>query len=146
MGQSRRNQLGKWVSVFGCASAIAVAAGAAIYYLISSSEESDEHEKFKMNKPSRCIVVTESVAASKTFDWSNLLTEDVVLLVCPGIHFAEESTKVIRCDTMVGVWSCVRHLKKDQLLLEKPELGESIPDDIPRYVKECLDVSCLQNL
>lgn len=142
MRQSRKSQVGRWIAIVGTVSAIAIAAGAAIHYL-SGPPVSDNKDSSK--RKSRCVVITDSVAASKEFNWDDFLTRDIVLLVAPGIHFSQESFKVIHCDTMVGLWSCVRHLKKDQLLLEQSEINESIPVDLPRYTKEILNISCLQD-
>lgn len=142
MRQSRKSQAGRWIAILGTVSAIAIAAGAAIHYL-SGAPVSDNKDSLK--RKSMCVIVTDSIAASKEFNWDDFLTRDIVLLVAPGTHFSQESFKVIHCDSMVGLWSCVRHLKKDQLLLEQSEINETIPVDIPRYTKEILDISCLQD-
>lgn len=140
MRQTRKGFQGRWFGVVGVVITVFATVGATAYFLSSSSKKVPGE-----NKASRCVVVTESVAASRDVDWNDLLSEDTVLLIAPGVLFPGESVKVIRCDTMLGLWSCVKHLKKDHLLLNQNELEGKVPDDIPRYVKNIFDITCLQD-
>lgn len=119
-----RRQYGK---LLGIAGAVTLFGGLLAYWLTSKASEASEEPLDK----SRCIIITASIADETR--WTPLLDEDVVLVVAPGVDFPHKSYKVIRCDTMTGLWSCVRHLKKDQLLLKPNDLESPMPADIPRY-------------
>lgn len=131
-GYSRR-----LLGIFGAISTICVAGGLISYWALSPSTSDDSKQE---RRGSRCIVVTKSIADSNKINWESLLKEDVVLVVAPGVSFDNQSYKVIRCSTMSGLWSCVRHLKKKQLLLMPDELETSMPADILRYVGQVIHI------
>lgn len=144
-----KNQFGRWISIFGSATVLAAGVGALIYLVssFSNASKSDESRKGEDSvSVSRCIVITESFADSDEMDWNRLLDEDVVLLVPPLVSFPLENFKVIHCGTMTGLWSCVKHLRKDRLLLKPDELEGSMPEDVPRYVKEIVAINSFQDI
>lgn len=147
--RSRRNN--QWV--LGITLAIGI--GTSCYYLWKSLRSNDKRISEKTSRDagivegikSRCVVVTSSVINTMdVIPWCQLLSdeEELVLIVIPSckdqFHLDLDprvAYKVIRCDTILGVWSCIKSLKKQQLFVnieEFPEGEQNVPDDIPRYV------------
>lgn len=154
----RGRQLYRWITVAGTVAAVVVGVGAVCYYSVPSwfsvgSSDTDHHADDKKNRPSRCVVITASLAGSDRVDWIKLLNQDVVLLVAPGVAFfegekddIEHGFKIIQCDSPHGMWSCVKHLQKDELLIQKDELEFDVPVDIPRYVKKIIELNSAQEM
>lgn len=135
---------------------LAIGIGTSCYYLWKSLQNGEDGKisdtpikdatNDERNK-SRCVVVTSCVINTmNVIPWSQLLEdeEDLVLIVIPSckdrFHLKLDprfAYKVIRCDTVLGVWSCIKSLKKQELYVnieEFPDGERSMPDDIPRYV------------
>lgn len=160
MTQRRNKRALQWIRMAGTAIIVAAGIGTAIYLWnqSSSASEADGSPGKSVQKTrgsSRAIIVTKSIAQEEGIDWINLLQEDVVLLVLPGISFFEGSAqeelsahryKIIRCDTMVGLWSCVKHLQKEQLLYIEDEITDGLPNDIGRYIKKLVNCKSSQHL
>ncbi|CCD23034.1 ubiquitin-protein transferase activating protein PEX22 NDAI_0A08820 [Naumovozyma dairenensis CBS 421] len=101
-------------------------------------------------KPSKCIIVTEQINNITNVNWEKLLKKDVVLLLSPDIskiHELNEDnvekanlSKVIHCETGLGMWACVKSLRKDQLICMPSDLEDGIPDDIKHFVKQIIAV------
>lgn len=148
--RSRRNN--QWILGI----TLAIGLGTSCYYLWKSLRNEDEGKSSgnptkgvvndKKNR-SRCVVVTSSVIDTMNIiPWLQLLKdeEDLVLIVVPSckdrFHLELDpriAYKVIRCDTILGVWSCIKSLKKQELYVnvgEFPEGERHVPDDISRYV------------
>ncbi|CUS20847.1 LAQU0S01e15962g1_1 [Lachancea quebecensis] len=87
---------------------------------------------------SRCIIF--DVATQCCVDWRQLEHLDIAVVVPPSINLEHAFAalknipkhKIIVCDTEEGVWSVVRHLRKDEVIIGGYELSK-IPDDIYRY-------------
>ncbi|GAV47731.1 hypothetical protein ZYGR_0I00270 [Zygosaccharomyces rouxii] len=159
MTQRKSNGTIRWVRMAGTAAILAVGIGAAIYAWSQSSSlsQTDDNQGKSVQKtkgPSKAIIITKSVAQVEGIDWIKLLQEDVVLLVPPGIPFLEDRDeespahryKIIRCDTMIGLWSCVKHLQKEQLLYVEEEIADGLPNDLTRYVKELVNCKDSEHL
>ncbi|QLQ81742.1 hypothetical protein HG537_0F05030 [Torulaspora globosa] len=132
-GYSRRA-----LGLIGAISAVCAVGGLLAYWTLSaSSSDGSKRER----RGSRCVIVTKSVAEFDEINWESLLKEDVVLVVAPGVLFSHQSYKVICCNTMSGLWSCVRHLKKEQLLLKPDDLETPMPADVPRYVGQVIHIT-----
>ena len=123
--QWRRNG-NKWA--IGIAMAIGV--GTSCYYLYkslhtTSTTTNDNTNEKPLKDKSRCVVVTKSVVESQdTIPWMDLLQKEkeLVLIVVPSCKDGFKlnldpriAYKVIYCDTTLGVWSCVKSLRKDEL-------------------------------
>lgn len=137
---------------------MAVAAGTTCYYLwktfqstrtTESATSSTENAAAVLgghHDSSRCVIVTETVVDTlDVVPWQQLLQKEkeLTLIVVPSCkdRFRLEldpriAYKVIRCDTILGVWSCVKSLRKRELYVKLddfPEEEQTIPEDIPRY-------------
>lgn len=134
-----RRQPGRLFSIAVTIAAITVIGGLVTYW-VSSPSSSQDVEMEPQDKKTKCIIISESIANSSEIDWELVLTKDVVLLVVPGVSFPHRSYKVIRCETMSGLWSCVRHLKKEQLLLIPTDLQTGFPADIQRYTSRIVHI------
>lgn len=134
------------IRTVGMGIAFAVSVSAAAYYLWKSSSEDDTNSmqpKAKKQSKSKCIIITESIAEIRGIDWVSCLNEDIVLLVAPCVSFTilekeyknnpTINYKVINCDTVTGVWACVKSLKKDEVIAISNEIKGGIPEDIGRY-------------
>ncbi|AQZ09111.1 PEX22 (YAL055W) [Zygosaccharomyces parabailii] len=144
MVQRRPKAPYNWLRIGGAATVAAAGIGLICYIAWTSCSSNPERQGEEKNskKTSKTIVVTNTISCQKEISWGDLLEKDVVLLVPPGVSFLENPQdelslhyKIIRCNKMAGLWSCVRHLRKDQLLYVAGEIAEDIPEDIPRYVK-----------
>lgn len=133
--------------------AVAIGVGSSCYYLYKSLQSSTisppATKKNTENPPknkSRCVIATKSVVDSlDTVPWVKLLEEEkeLVIIVVPGCKDTFKldldpriAYKLIHCDTTLGVWSCVKSLRKYELFVnigEFPEGEQTIPEDIPRY-------------
>ncbi|QLL34134.1 hypothetical protein HG536_0F04600 [Torulaspora globosa] len=133
-----RDHSRRLLGVVGAISAVCVTGGLIAYWALSPSTSDGSKQE---RRGSRCILVTKTIADSNKINWESLLKEDVVLVVVPGVMFLHQSYKVIRCSTMSGLWSCVRHLKKKQLLLKPDDLETSMPADVPRYVGQVIHIA-----
>ncbi|CDH13179.1 uncharacterized protein ZBAI_04965 [Zygosaccharomyces bailii ISA1307] len=145
MFQRRTKGPYNWLCIGGTATVAAAGIGFICYMAWTSCSSNPERQREKNSKKtSKTIIVTSTISCHET-NWGDLLEEDVVLLVPPGVSFLENLQdelalhyKIIRCNKMTGLWSCVRHLRKDQLLYVASEIAEDIPADIPRYVKRVI--------
>ncbi|GAV52745.1 hypothetical protein ZYGR_0AI00270 [Zygosaccharomyces rouxii] len=160
MAQRKSRGALQWIRTAGAAAIVAAGIGTAIYLWTQSSSQSqtDDNQGKSVPKtkgPSKAIIITESVAREEGINWINLLQEDVVLLVPPGVSFLEDRAgeespahryKIIRCDTLMGLWSCVKHLQKEQLLYVEEEIANELPSDLTRYVKKLISCTSSQQL
>ncbi|SCU79853.1 LAME_0B00650g1_1 [Lachancea meyersii CBS 8951] len=85
-----------------------------------------------------CIVLTKDIYESGV-DWDRLLNLSAVVIVPPGSTAESGSAnfpghQIIKCSTEEGVWSVVRHLRKDIVVVSPGQL-ESLPEDIHRFSK-----------
>lgn len=147
--------------LIGYGAALTVAIGTTAWLLWDSSKE-DENEKkdskITQTYKSKCIIMTNSVSDSPNIKWQKILADpNVVLIVPPKVEFPQSAYinhvvdskdiyKIIHCDTMAGVWACVKSLKKDELILSSSDLGETVPVDIIRYVKYINDMNDIKNI
>lgn len=150
MSRNKRSRSSySWFRCVGAAAGIAFGVAALGYYVYQvkfSVESEDTQNTAIKSKSSRCIVMTKSLCELKRIDWLDLLESDVVLLVAPGVTLPDQCAgsvhhkyKIIYCETFTGIWACVRHLGKDQLIFNSNEVVGGVPVDIPRYVKELFD-------
>ena len=96
----------------------------------------------------RCYILTEDVY-DKVHDWEEELSNDTVILVAPGSHlsgnrlktsYPKYAHKIIICSNWKAIWACVRHLRKQELLIDTEEIPENIPRDISLYTKEIITI------
>lgn len=92
-----------------------------------------------------------------SIDWSEYVADEVVLLV-PTSHTNESFNRVIKdafynsgnehkviyCDSMDGLWSCVRRLRKFQCILNSKDFAGDggatiVPEDVQRFVRFVID-------
>lgn len=149
-----RSQWSRSSSKWAVGIAVAIGVGSSCYYLYKSLQSSTaspphinkESETLPKNK-SRCVIATKSVVESLDIvPWVQLLEDEkeLVIIVVPDCKDKFKldldpriAYKVIHCDTTLGVWSCVKSLRKHELFVnigEFPEGEQTIPEDIPRYV------------
>lgn len=93
-------------------------------------------------KPSKCISrsIIFNVATQYSVNWHRLQNLDIVVIIPPSCDLEDAFAalnaipkhKIIVCDTEEGVWSVVRHLRKDEVIAGGYGPGE-IPEDIYRY-------------
>lgn len=147
MFQRRPKGSYNWLHIGGAATVAAAGIGFICYIAWTSCSSNPERrgEEKNSKKISKTIIVTSTISRQKEINWGDLLEDDVVLLVPPGVSFLETPQdelflhyKIIRCNKMAGLWSCVRHLRKDQLIYVASDIAEDIPADIPRYVKRVI--------
>lgn len=151
----------RWIRTAGAAAIVAAGIGTAVYLWTHSSSLSQTDDSpqgksiAKVKKPSKALIITKTVVQQDGVDWIKLLQEDIVLVVHPGVSFprneAEEDSpayryKIIHCDTMIGLWSCVKHLQKEQLIYVEEEISDGLPDDITRYVKKLISCRSAEEL
>lgn len=105
----------------------------------------------KKKQPSKCVIISNKISNVEGMDWSELLDEDITLIVAPGVTFLdqpkeeesigrEHQFKVIRCDTLIGMWACVKSLRKDQLIVCPGDIEDGIPEGIDQFVKKIIKV------
>lgn len=119
---------------------ILLTAGAYVYMLNSSSKTLK-----KSSRKSRCYILSEDVS-DRILDWEEELSHDVVVLIEPdsysfGVELKSHSKfehKIILCSNWKAIWSCVRNLRKQELLLAMSSLTDPIPKDIARYVVDII--------
>ncbi|SCW01439.1 LAFE_0D12596g1_1 [Lachancea fermentati] len=117
---------------------ILVAAAVGLF-VIARLKDKPSKEKKSEKKDPKTIIVTNTVYRAVD-NWESILQDDVVLLIPPNCGFKDDlqsldrdnSHKIIGCDTMEGLWSVTRHLRKKELVLLPGEL-DGIPDDLARY-------------
>lgn len=136
--------------------AVALGIGTSCYYLWKAwqneasegtLQETVNNKEMSTGNTSRCVIVSKSVVDTVGIvPWEKLLVEekDLVLIVLPDCkdNFKLDldpqfSYKVIKCDTVLGVWACVKSLKKRELFVnidDFPSDHKFIPKDIPNYV------------
>ncbi|CCF57486.1 hypothetical protein KAFR_0C04950 [Kazachstania africana CBS 2517] len=163
----RLTRNGSLVRTVGTGVVLAIGAGIACWYWWRGpnasqetnrlqQKEEEEHRKEREKEPSRCVIVTKTLSEMKDFDWQKFLKDDIVFIVVPGETFLDPSQgfeidpkvgyKIIRCDTILGVWSCVKSLKKDSLIVIGDEVEGGIPDDISNFTKNIRDVKSKEEL
>ncbi|QLG73136.1 hypothetical protein HG535_0E02200 [Zygotorulaspora mrakii] len=143
-----------WQKVACTATGIVFGITAVWYYAVRRTSKPDKTENERLSSfTSQCILMTPSISKLKTMDWSSVLKYDVVLLVPPEVEFLADTDlasnnnyKVLYCDTMSGLWSCIRHLRKHQLIYVSEDLQDTMPQDIPRYVKSIIDLKSNETL
>lgn len=162
-GSNRRLSKSKTVGVVGTAVAI-LATSYYLYQKLTSvndaddalAREEDSLTKARTPRKSKCVIMSKSVQGL-SIDWSEYVADEVVLLV-PTSHTNESFNrviedafynsgnehKVIYCDSMDGLWSCVRRLRKFQCILNSKDFaGDSgaatVPEDVHRFVKSVID-------
>lgn len=116
-----------------------------IYSFVEKNRASSEYQKLE-NKHSKCIMVTEPIY-KLPINWNKLLLEDVVLLVLSHSLYEnlkyldkKNSYKVIHCNCQDSLWSCVKHLRKQDLILSQEFLSQHIPNDITLYVENIIKI------
>lgn len=137
-----------------------------IYQKVTSAKEDNgarppEGDSVKENKKARkskCIIMSKSIQGLP-IKWEEYAADEVVLLV-PTSHTdgsmkqaiedafrkTKNEHKIIYCDSMDGLWSCVRRLGKFQCILNSRDFTSSggsdaavVPEDIGRFVKFVVD-------
>lgn len=111
-----------------------------------TSNQENKKSSVSKKRTTKCVIVNGAV--NEKIEWINLLSEpnnDVIVLVSPECKSQFQTIiralplqycyKVIYCDTLEGVWSCVRSVRKSELYLMA---GLMIPDDIRRYTNEII--------
>ncbi|CCK70287.1 ubiquitin-protein transferase activating protein PEX22 KNAG_0E00190 [Huiozyma naganishii CBS 8797] len=132
----------------------AVGLGVTCWYLwknYTGEAEGEQRLSREEAAESKCVVVTPSVCdVQNMVHWEMLINsdqEDIVFLVAPGCHdrFSSEvlslvdeqfKYKAINCETVDGIWYCVKSLMKQQLYVIPSEVSNGIPNDIARYVQD----------
>lgn len=110
-----------------------------------STSESPRTATSSKRGNTKCIIVNGG-SVNEKIEWVALLSDpskDIIVLVTPECkqQFVnivaslpiEHRYKIIYCDTVEGVWSCVRSVRKLALYLMP---GMVVPDDIRRYTPE----------
>ncbi|KAG0668471.1 hypothetical protein C6P45_004631 [Maudiozyma exigua] len=141
--------------LIGYGAALTIAIGTTAWLLWNSSKDEDKDMRATNTSQlykSKCIIVTNSASDSPNIKWAKILADpNVVLIIPPKVEFPQSAYenhvvdskdiyKIIHCNTMAGVWACVKSLKKDELVLNSNDLGENVPVDIVRYVKHISNV------
>ncbi|SCU82283.1 LAFA_0C10264g1_1 [Lachancea sp. 'fantastica'] len=101
----------------------------------SSSSSSNVNEKDE-NAVTVCIVLTDDMYEDEV-DWEKLLSLQAVVVLPPKTTASPAVARfpthqLIRCGTEEGVWSVVRHLRKD-IVVVSPLSFNSVPADVHRY-------------
>ncbi|EHN03844.1 Pex22p [Saccharomyces cerevisiae x Saccharomyces kudriavzevii VIN7] len=114
--------------------------------------------KNKKARKSKCVIMSKSLQGL-SIDWSEYVTDDVVLLVPmsqtegsvreaikQAFYSSGNEHKIILCDNMDGLWSCVRRLGKFQCILNSKDFSGAegsdtavVPEDIGRFVNFVVD-------
>lgn len=137
--------------LLGYGVAIAATIGTAAWLSWKSYVEENERKKVVESKQfsSRCIIVSKSIADIDDIEWATILhSPTVVVVIAPSVEFPDAASKVdssdlykiIHCETIAGVWACVKSLKKDELVVNSADFTDGIPGDIARYAKHITDV------
>ncbi|CAI4037060.1 hypothetical protein SMKI_01G0150 [Saccharomyces mikatae IFO 1815] len=118
----------------------------------------DVTEENKKARKSKCIIMSKSIQRL-TINWNEYANDDLVLLVPMSqtngslkqqiediFQKSGNEHKIIYCDTMDGLWSCVRRIGKFHCILNSKDFTGSdnnntvvIPDDIGRFAKLIVD-------
>ncbi|CAG60970.1 PEX22 [Nakaseomyces glabratus] len=152
----------------------AVSIGAAAYLWWRNHSEDDSVSKFNQQddgtaqdnqikeKPaiklgkkrlhrSLCVIISNKLSNLVELDWDEILQEDIVFLILPSVNDFQNSNdiktdthKIINCDTELGLWACVRTLKKNELLVCADDI--KVPDDIGRYCDKISQIKSSQQL
>lgn len=140
--------------ILGYGVAIAATIGTAAWLSWKAYVEDSERNGTLDSKKysSRCIIITKSIVDIGTIEWRRILRDpSIVVVVAPSVEFPDTTStdkqvsssdlyKVIHCETIAGVWACVKSLKKDELVVDSSDFEEGVPGDIIRYVKHISDV------
>lgn len=125
------------------------AGGYALYQSFNKDNEEEEIITAKYTSRPITIILTDSIISSNIPINDILLnTENIVLVIPPNLsrddlneHIDESvSYKVIECETNEGVWSVVKHLHSEVILVVKDDLEEEIPTNLERYVGEIIEL------
>jgi hypothetical protein len=154
MSFSRKRQQQYWPFIALAVGATATAYAVYQYFQKPALEELDSSSSHQLeasikytNKPIT-IILTESILSSQ-IPLVEILnkTENIVLVITPDLSLADlpnvnESItyKIIECDTSEGVWSVVKHLRSEIVLVVSDDLDKSIPEDVGRYVQEIVEL------
>ena len=114
------------------------------------SAKETERRKVK-RKRSVCIVMTETILKLNDLPVTEILEEGVVLLVAPGVNFystdeqlreIEQSVvhRIIHCDTTIGIWTCLKSLHPNDLIIALGDFSEDMPTEIQSYVSRVHNV------
>ncbi|CCE64506.1 hypothetical protein TPHA_0H03030 [Tetrapisispora phaffii CBS 4417] len=141
---TRGNNRNNGFNLFIKSTCVLVGLGIAGYmwYRNAGNEERDADEelatnekKTMMQKHSSIIILSTSLLKDTSIDWNSILENDCVILVMPGLKFDNLANinksykyKIIHCDTMTGIWSCIKHLRLNTLYYIKEELGPDYDD------------------
>lgn len=102
----------------------------------------EDHKKRDSNEKPTCFVVSKST--KELFNWSEVLSDGSgnVAVTIPGVTIEgldpNLKSKIVSCSLMGSVWSCIRHLEKDVLVLAFEDF-EDVPEDLHRYVSVIKD-------
>lgn len=146
--------------------AIAVLATSYYFYQKVTNTEDDNGirprkdvstEEGKKARKSKCIIMSKSIQGLP-INWDEYAADEVVLLVPTtqtngsikqaiedAFRKSKNEHKIIYCDSMDGLWSCVRRLSKFQCILNSKDFTGSgsdtavVPEDIGRFVNFVLD-------
>lgn len=144
---------------FGLVVAVGIGVAAYLWWKgrDGGSSDSETRSVIRMRRQrgvSRCIVVTTSIEDLTEIDWEDLLCDDIVILVSPQVdNFKERNEitetntqlhKIIECDTEVGLWACVRSLKKEEVIVNANDI--EVPHDIPRYTSKITNIQSPERL
>ncbi|SCU84212.1 LANO_0C00760g1_1 [Lachancea nothofagi CBS 11611] len=131
-----RSRIGVLISA-GVITALAI--GSSYVWLKKRTSSADANYR----KPkSICVVLTESLFSG--IDWAKLASIDSVIIQPPNFKVTIDQGvfpehRIITCETNEGVWSVVRHLRKDELVVRTEEF-QQIPNDIHRFSKPTEDL------
>lgn len=121
---------------------VTVAVAGLCYWWFQDEGSSSSNDKKRV---SRCILLSKSL--EKKIDWGRAASLDTVIVIPPqsvGIddHLLESfpQHRIITCKTIEGVWSVIRHLRKDEVLMNLGDIGE-FPEDLHRYSRVTEDLS-----
>ncbi|CEP64884.1 ubiquitin-protein transferase activating protein PEX22 LALA0_S14e01442g [Lachancea lanzarotensis] len=120
----------------GALTALALGAYYAWKKSTTSSSSSPTIDETEQNSISACIVFTEDMYESG-LDWEGLISMQAVVILPPKITLRSTVvqfpvSQIIECGTEDGVWSVVRHLRKDIVVVSPLSLN-SVPADIYRF-------------
>ena len=98
-----------------------------------------------------CIVITETILKLNDLSVTKILEEGVVLLVAPEVNFyntdeqlreIDQSVvhRIIHCDTTVGIWTCLKSLHPNDLVIALGDFNENMPREIQNYVSRVHNV------
>lgn len=151
MKTSKNSRNSKFLRAVTTTAVLITGLGVVGYMWWNSNKQSlvdhDASTELSKKSKSKCIVVTQNLLENNNINWMSLLEEDCVLLIAPGLDFQTikdkddfNDCKIIHCETMVGLWSCVKHLNKDILMYIPLEIQDGLPIDIDRSISEIIEL------